>query len=143
MMGLEFAAFAIFLVVFQFMPSMTIAFLPLLLIDLFVLSLGVSLLLSILTVYFRDIRFIWQILLQAGFFLTPIIYKLNMFNENVQKILQINPLVPILDTAHNLVLYNTLPTFNATLYIIGSTVIIFMIGYAVFRAKSKRLIEEL
>lgn len=143
MMGLEFTAFAFFAVAFQFIPPLTITLLPLLLIDLFVLSLGVSLLLSILTVYFRDIRFIWQILLQAGFFITPIIYKLNMFDENIQKILRINPLVPILDTAHNLVLYNTLPTLNVALYIMGSTTAIFMIGYVVFKTKSKRLIEEL
>jgi len=143
MMGFEFAAFVVFVFAFQFIPPITILLLPLLLIDLFILSLGVALLLAVLTVYFRDIKFIWQVLLQAGFFLTPIFYRLDMFPEDIAKILQINPIVPILDTAHDLVLYNSLPSINTTLYIIISTCVIFAIGYIVFRIKDKKIIEEL
>jgi len=143
MMGFEFLAFSFFIVVFHFVPPVTIVLLPLLLIDLFIFTLGISLFLSVLTVYFRDLKFIWQILLQMGFFVTPIIYKLDMFPEYIRNILQLNPIVPILDTAHGLVLYGSLPTLKETLYIIASTAIIFIIGYLVFRIKSKRIIEEL
>ena len=143
MMTFEFAALSVFMAVFHFIPTTTIALLPLLLIDLFILSLGISLFLSVLTVHFRDVKFIWQILLQAGFFVTPIIYKLDMFPENIKNILQLNPLVPILDTAHGLLLNNALPTFKETSYILASTGIIFIIGYLVFKAKSKRVVEEL
>jgi len=79
MMGFEFAAFAVFIVAFQFVPPITIVFLPLVLIVLFFLSLGLSFLLSVLNVYFRDIQFIWQVLIQAGFFLSPIFYSLDIF----------------------------------------------------------------
>lgn len=143
MMVFEFAALSVFMAVFHFIPATTIILLPLLLIDLFILCLGISLFLSVLTVRFRDIRFIWQILLQAGFFVTPIIYNLNMFPDTIRNALQLNPLVPILDTAHNLVLHNTLPTFKETSYILISTTIIFLIGYLVFKVKTKRLVEEL
>lgn len=139
----EFIAFGMFLVAFKFIPPITISLFPLLLVDLFFLSLGISFLLSVLAVYFQDIKFIWQILLQAGFFLTPIIYKLDMFPQNIQKILELNPLVPILDAGHHLVLYGTFPTLNSTLYIIGSTAVVFLIGYIVFRVKDKRLVEAL
>ena len=143
MMMLEFAAFAVFAIAFQFLPPPTIVLLIPLVIDLFVLSVGISLLLSILTVYFRDMRFIWQVVLQAGFFLTPIFYRLDMFGKNIHDLLQYNPLVPILDTAHNLALYNQLPTIRAALYIVISTAVIFIIGYLVFRSKEKILVEEL
>ena len=143
MMCFEFVAFAFFVVIFHFVPPITIALLPLLLVDLFVLSFGVSLILAPLTVYFRDIKFIWQIALQAGFFLTPIFYKLDIYSENMRKILEINPLVPILDTSRSLVLYGTLPTALETSYILISTAIIFTVGYLVFRLKDKRLVEEI
>lgn len=143
MMVLEFAAFGVFLAAFQFIPPVTIALLPLLLIDLFILSLGISLFLSVLTVYFRDIKFIWQVLLQAGFFLTPIIYKLDMFPRNIQKILELNPLSSIIDAGHRIVLQGTLPTYGSTLYIVGSTAVIFLAGYLVFRIKDRRIVEEL
>ena len=143
MMMFEFGAFGLFLVVFQFIPPSTILLLPLLLVDLFILSLGISLLLSVVTVTFRDIRFIWQVALQAGFFLTPIIYSLELFPENIRYILQFNPMVPIIDTAHNITLYGVLPSFNTTAYILGTTIIIFVIGYLVFRLRNKKIIEEL
>jgi len=143
MMGFEFAAFTVFVFAFQFVPPITILLLPLLLVDLFILSLGIALLLAVLTVYFRDIKFIWQVILQAGFFLTPIFYNLDLFPGGIRKILQLIPMVPILDTAHDLVLYNSLPSINTTLYIIISTCVIFAIGYIVFRIKDKKIIEAL
>ena len=142
-MSFEFVAFGIFMAAFQFMPPLTGVLLPLLLIDLFVLALGVSLLLSVLNVYFRDIQFIWGVILQAGFFLSPILYDLNMFPDNIKDILQINPMATILNVARDLVLYDKLPTMYATLYIAGSTAAVFALGLAVFRLKDRKLVERL
>jgi len=127
MMFFEFAAFAVFLVVFQFVPPATALILPLLLIDLFFLSLGISFFLSVLYVKFRDIGFIWQVVLQAGFFLSPIFYRMDMLPDNIREILQINPLVPILNMARNVVLYDILPTEKASIYIVSITAVIFVI----------------
>ena len=66
-----------------------------------------------------------------------------MFPENVRWFLELNPLVPILDTAHNAVLYGLLPSIKTVIQIIVSTVAIFVIGYGVFRIKDKRIVEEL
>jgi len=143
MMAFEFAAFGIFVAAFQFVPPHTGALFPLLLIDLFVLAVGFSLILSVMNVYFRDIQFIWQIILQAGFFLSPILYDLNMFPDNVRTVLQLNPMATILNAAHDMVLYAKLPTLDATLYIVGSTAAVFVAGYAVFQIKNKKLVENL
>ena len=143
MMIFEFAAFGVFAVVLQFVPSVTALLLPLILIDVFLLSLGISFFLSAMNVYFRDIKFIWQVILQAGFFLSPILYQLKMFPENVRWILELNPMVPILNTAHDAVLYGSLPSSNTVIQIIISTTIVLIIGYTVFRIKDKRLVEEL
>lgn len=143
MMVFEFAAFGVFVAIFHLKPSPTIVLFPLVLIDVFFLSLGISFFLSVLNVRFRDISFIWQVILQAGFFISPIIYKLDMFPENISAILKFNPLVPIFDAAHDLVLYNTLPSLISVAYMIISTTIIFLVGYLVFRIKNKKIAEEL
>lgn len=143
MMAFEFAAFVVFLVALQFVPGITIIFLPLLLLDLFILSLGFAFMLSVVSVYFRDVQFIWQIILQAGFFLSPVIYTLDMFPENIRWILELNPLVAILDTAHDITLYNTLPDVDTIIRMMGSALIMLVIGYAIFRIKDKKIAEEL
>ena len=107
------------------------------------MALGFSLLLSVLNVYFRDMEFIWQVIVHAGFFLSPILYDLNMFPDNIRTILQLNPMAAILNAARDLVLYDRLPTLYATLYIIGTTAAIFVAGYVVFRIKDKKLVEHL
>jgi len=143
MMGFEFGAFAVFVIVFQFIPPITIILLPLILLDLFILTVGISLVLSVLNVYFRDIRFIWQVIIQAGFFLSPIFYKLDIFPENIRAILSLSPLVHVLDISHELVLYGNLPPLDSVAYVISFTIAIFIVGYAVFRFKDKKLVEEL
>ena len=143
MMSFEFVVLIVFFIVLKFVPPTTIVLLPLLLIDLFILSLGVSLILSVLYVYFRDIKFIWEVVLRAGFFLTPIVYSLEMFPENIRSILNLNPLVPIFDTARGLILYNSLPSIESTLYMTLSSLAVIVIGLIVFRIKNKNLVEAL
>lgn len=143
MMGFEFGAFVFYLVILQFVPPLTALLLPLVLLDLIVLCIGISLILSVLNVYFKDIKFIWQIILQAGFFLSPIIYTMDMFPESVNKILRLNPLVPILDFAHTIILNNQLPSFNTVSYMIASTLFFLIVGYVIFRLKDKRIVEAL
>lgn len=143
MMVFEFGAFIFYAIILQFKPPLTALLLPLILLDLLVLSIGISFILSVLNVYFRDIRFIWQVVLQAGFFLSPVIYAINTFPENMRNILQLNPLVPILDSAHALVLNNQLPSFHTTAYMIISTLFFLIVGYVIFRLKEKKIAEAL
>lgn len=143
MMVFEFAVFAVFLGVFQFVPPATIALLPVILAEIFVLSLGVSFLLSVLNVYFRDIRFIWQVVMQAGFFITPIIYTLDMFPENIRAVLELNPMAHVITISHDLILYGAQPSVDSIMYLAATTVAIFAIGYAVFRRKEAKIVEDL
>ncbi len=144
MMIFEFGAFAVFMIFFHFIPPYTIAFLPLLLVLLFALSLGISFSLSVGNVYFRDLQYIWNVILQAGFFTIPIIFSLDVYhNEAIKKILYLNPVTGIIDIAHNTMLYGTLPTANELTYTVVLSFIILFFGYAVFRKFESKTIEVL
>ncbi len=73
--------------------------LPLLIIELFVLAVGVSFLLAALYVRFRDMAFIWELILQVAFYATPIIYPLSLVPERFQKIMLFNPVAQIIQDA--------------------------------------------
>jgi len=81
--------------------------------------------------------------LQIGFFITPVFYRLNVFPDSIKRILELNPMASIIDTAHRIVIYGTLPTLEEALHIVISTLVIFLIGYVVFRTKDKRLVEKI
>jgi ABC-2 type transport system permease protein len=76
--------------------------LPLIILELFILSLGMSFLLSALYVRFRDINYVWEVLLQAGFYITPILYPLSMvseFSDFASKVILLNPVAQIIQDA--------------------------------------------
>lgn len=70
--------------------------------ELFVLGLAIAFLLSALYVKFRDISYIWELVLQAGFYATPIIYPIAMVTAvslTAAKIMLLSPVAQIIQDA--------------------------------------------
>ena len=139
----ELVIFAVFMIALNFTPSITILYLIPIFVLEFILILGLALPLSILNTKFKDTEFIWGVVLQAGFFLTPIIYQFDMLPEMVRKILQFSPMVQIVTMAHHVVLYGTLPSINQIAYATFSIAIIVIIGYVIFRKLQGQIVEEM
>lgn len=128
--------------------------LPLLIIDIvlfYVFALGCSLFLSAVFVKFRDLSYIWEVVLQAGFYATPIIYALAIVpNVFLQKILLLNPVALIIqDARYNVVSHEVLTAwtvFDNRLYIAIPILIIFLtflFGAWYFRKESKNFAENI
>ena len=143
MLAIEVGILLIFMIGFQFVPPITILLLPLILGLQFLFVVGVCLPLSVLNVKFKDTEFIWNVVLSAGFFLTPIFYQFDMLPEFVQNILQFSPMVQILTMAHHVVLYGMLPSINSILYAVCSISVITIIGYLIFRKFQAQMVEEM
>jgi len=143
MLVFELIVFGIFMVAFQFTPSSTMVFLPLIILLEFVLVLGISLPLSILNVRYRDVQFIWTVVLQVGFFLTPIFYKLDILPHQFQKILYYTPMVQIVNMAHDVILYNKMPSTESVEISVITTLVIFGICYGIFKKTQVKIMEEL
>jgi len=143
MLMLELLVLVIFMIVLNFTPPSTIILLPLILLLEFFLILGLSFPLSVLNIKYRDIQFIWRVVLQAGFFLTPIIYKLDMLPIEVQNILKFSPMVQIVSISHDLVIYNILPSVESVILAVSTTSIVLLVGYLIFIKLQNKMIEEL
>lgn len=143
MLVFELIVFGIFMAAFQFKPPMTIIFLPLVLLLEFVLVFGLSLPLSVLNIRYKDIQFIWKVVLQTGFFLTPIFYKTQILPVTIQKFIYYSPMAQIINMAHDLTLYNKIPSLESVEITLVTTSITLIVGYAIFRKFERRLIEEL
>lgn len=61
--------------------SSTIIWVPILILEIYIFGLGLAMLLSAAYVKYRDFSFIWDIILQAGFYLTPIVYPLSLLTS--------------------------------------------------------------
>jgi len=143
MLIFELIVFGIFMAVFQFIPPVTILLLPLILLLEFVLIVGLSLALSVLNVRFNDIQFIWKVVIQAGFFLTPIFYTIDILPQFLQDILKFSPMVQILNMARDVTLYNTIPSLESIVLGVGTTLVVFAVGCGIFRKLQPKIVEML
>jgi len=76
----------------------------LLIIELFAFSIAVAFFLSALYVRFRDLTYIWELILQGAFYATPILYPFQIIPTRYAKILILNPVAQIIqDTRHLLI----------------------------------------
>lgn len=125
--------------------------LPLLILELVILTLGFGFFFSALYVKLRDINYIWEVVRQALFYAIPIIYPLSRIKEiEIQKVLMMNPLTQIIQDARSVTTYGgsiRIPhLFGNGLYElipIGLTVLSLVIGVLYFNKHSKYFAEEL
>src|SRR5215831_680497 len=97
------------------------------------LTLGLALLVSSLTVHFRDVRDLLQNLLTLWFFATPIIYPISQVPPRVRQLLNLNPFTH-LAVAYQEVLFRRGPftQFNRLLAVGVMSILVFLFGYFVF-----------
>lgn len=126
--------------------------LPLLLVYMVLLALfasGVSMLLAIFNVHFRDTKHFVTILLQLWMYLTPILYPIQLVENAVGDkpwlltIYRLNPMEHFVQAFRDLLYNNRLPTLGDSLWCLGAALVAFLIGYAVFSRSEKRLAELL
>lgn len=124
-----FFMFAMF-IFYGYSPEIYWLQIPYYLFALSVLLLGLSWITSSVVVFFRDMGQIVAIIIQFGFWLTPIFWSMKMVPEKFHFIIQLNPLVYIIDGYRNSMIYHKWfwEDVNMTLYYWGITAIIFAIG---------------
>jgi ABC-type polysaccharide/polyol phosphate export permease len=107
------------------------------------LTLGLALLVSALTVHFRDLRDLLANLLTVWFFATPIIYPLSQAPSNVRRFLNLNPFTH-LAVAYQEVLFKPGPFSDwPRLLAVGlASALVFVLGYFVFDCLRDTLAEE-
>ena len=119
--------------------------------ELYLLSLGIAFLLGAINVKYRDITSIWDVIVQALFYAVPIIYPISMVASTstlAAKIILLNPIAQcIQDVRYNLITTETVTTWNfvqnPTVIIPILIVLVFLIaGALTFRYKSKFFAEE-
>ena len=126
---------------------------PLLLIELYALALGISFILSTLFVRFRDIGPIWEVFLQAGMYMTPIIYPISFVADAhplIAKVMMLSPLAQIIQDARYLLTSSETATTwqmisNKGIAIIPYLIpfIVLLIGFSIFNKSAKKFAEIL
>ncbi len=110
---------------------------------LLLIVIGFSLGTSALFLKYRDLNQVWEVALQAGFFVAPIIYPIDTLPEKYHFLLYVWPVTPVVQFSRDVLVRGEFPTLKANLFLIGVTLFILVVGSLLFRYTAPRAIERL
>ena len=120
--------------VYTFVPKATAVWVPVLLVVQVAFTLGVSLVVSAVVVYLRDLRHALPVLLQIGLFATPVAYGIDFIPGSMRILyVTLNPLAAVIDGYRRTVLLGTGPDWALLAPAMISSFAILVLGYLVFK----------
>ena len=130
--------------VFGIIPFHLVAlFFPLLILNFFILIMGLGLIIGTLSIFLKDIQHLWDILLLFGFWATPILYDRSLIEDTVPWLLYLNPVSGIIINTRAILLYASPPDFQMLGYTLVYAIVVFLIGYYSFNKFSHKIAEKI
>ncbi len=104
---------------------------------------GLSLFLSSIHVYFRDLRYILDVILMGWFWLTPIVYPTTLIPESYLFLYKLNPMTLFVTAYRDVLLSGALPTPKYWITMLTATLGSLALGYIPYLRIRRRLAEEI
>ncbi len=117
----------------------SLLFLPYSLLVVALFTLGVTLFMSTLAVFFADVVEIYNVLLSALYFTIPLIYPLDILPERFQALVRLNPLYMMLEMIRMPIYFGTVPPFALVASATGVAVGMLLLGWVVFTKRVNEL----
>ena len=131
----------IFLLLYGKSPYISWVYLiPLLSIPTFFVIYGMSLIVSSLNVFFRDLQYIMNLILTILFYLTPIFYTIDYVPEKYRTLVYLNPFTSMINSWREVFMNGVLDYKDFSILVVYS-IVVFLVGYAVYRKVSPRFAE--
>jgi lipopolysaccharide transport system permease protein len=125
-------ALVIFLLLLHIIWSPYLAWAPVLLLTLVLLVSGIGMIVAAASLYFRDVKFIVEVVLTFGIFFTPVFYDVGMFGDK-KKWLLLNPISPLLDGFGACIARHQSPDLPWCLYSLICALLTLVGGYVFFK----------
>lgn len=118
-------------------------YLPIIMIIEYLLSLGVCLIVSSLTVFIRDLEYLLGIITMAWQFLTPIMYSIDMVPKKLLPIFELNPMTPVIVAYRDILFYKQIPQLETLLQATIFGILAVVVGFIVFGRLQRHFAEEM
>ena len=141
--SISFIIICLFLIFSGIGFSWYILYLPLILLTQFILQQGIIFITSAINVYVRDCEYILNFIINMLFYATPILYSANLFEASRFKyIIYLNPMATIINCYRDVLYYQSMPHIKSLLVVLLCSILLFYIGYRIFRKLEKGFAEE-
>ena len=124
-------------------PVWTIVWVPVLFFIHLLFTLGLALPLAALNLFFHDVRFLVGVVLTLWFYLTPIIYPVDIVPDKYQILFDLNPNALFINAYRRVVLEGVHPGTDRLLLGLGIATLTFLIGYYLFKRMEPRFADRI
>lgn len=125
----------------KFHITMIFAIIPLILLILMII--GVGLILAVFNTYFSDVGYIYSIFTLLLMYASALFYPMEIVPTDIQMIFTLNPMYVVITSFRDTIMYGIFPEFLSLLYLAVFSVMVFAVGFLLFRIHEKKLILEL
>lgn len=136
------AIFLVFAALGHF-PGLQALWLPMLMAVTLMLSAALGILLGIFNVFVRDIGQVVPVVIQALFWLTPIVYSLDILPPQTRSWFELNPLLPLITSYQNVLVFDRPPEWAGLAWLAGLSVVFAIFALVVFRRASAEMVDVL
>ena len=124
----------------QFNPAGLLC-LPLVMLVEYVLALGITMIMSAVDVYFRDLEHILGIVAMAWMFMTPIMYDLSIVPDHLKPLFRLNPMTSVVTAYRDILYAGSVPKLETLGISFGMGILFLFLGMIIF-GKLKRRFSE-
>ena len=99
----------------------------------FIFTFGLALILSAVNLFYRDVKYLFNLVLTLWFYITPVIYAVDLFPKKYQFIFKLNPMSVFINAYRQVLFGDKLPNLSSLSIGILVSVLIFIVGYLFFK----------
>lgn len=122
---------------------LTIVYMVIPVIFMFIFAIGVGLILATLTTFFTDVKYLWGVMIMLLSYLTPLFYPISIIPKKFLIFFYLSPIYAAVSSCRDCILYNCFPNLNLLLYLIFSAIVALVIGIEIFYKYQDKFILRL
>jgi ABC-type polysaccharide/polyol phosphate export permease len=123
-------------------PSPALLFLPVVVVIEFVLTAGMGLWLAMANLFYRDVKYLFEVVITLWMFATSVLYPVDKFGGRLGFFLSANPMTPIVDAYRAILLNGRLPHAGPLAAAGAVAVLVLATGWVVFHRSEDRFAEH-
>ncbi len=141
--GYSLIALVIVMAFFRVRPSLYILLMPVIIFFLFLFSMGVGYVLSVLYVFFADIRHLYSVFLTMLMYCSAIFYSAEQLSPTMKTLISVNPLYVYIFCFRKCMIYASMPDFMEWMQMIVWGMSMYVVGCYVFKKSQNMIMQRL
>lgn len=136
-------AFVILLIFFKFVPSETVICFPSIIALFLIFSIGIGYILSVVYVFFADIKYLYSVFLRLLMFVSALFYPVESLDGLAYKVVNSNPIYWYISSARNVILYGKWIEISQWIKMCVISIVTFAVGILVFKLNENKLVQKI